>query len=65
MEKLDKFMKYMPGLYMFVAGFMFLVMCQDFLEGNIGLAFISSILFLGNLCAYIHDVRKKENESLR
>lgn len=61
---MEKYSKFITGLHMFVAGFMFLVMCQDFLEGNIGLAFISSILFLHNLCAYIHDVRKEENESV-
>lgn len=57
---MSNYMKYLPGLHMFVAGWMFVFMFQDIIEGNLGMAFISAILFLANLCAYIHDVRGKD-----
>lgn len=61
---MEKYSKFITGLHMFVAGFMFVFMCIDFLEGSFGMAFFIAILFLTNLCAYIHDVRKDENESV-
>lgn len=54
---MNSYVKYLPGLHMFVAGVMFVTMIKNFMDGDIGGGFISAILFLGNFAAYLYDVR--------
>lgn len=57
---MNSYVKYLPGLHMFVAGVMFVTMIKNFMDGDIGGGFISAILFLGNFAAYLYDVRSNK-----